>query len=143
MMAVTECRRRANKRVQRTHSRVTPLAEERKRRATRRAADAQRWADEKHREGERLERGAASLWVARVADALVSGACPSTLAPGRSTPSPVAMQHSGPVACGTVRSAGACTKQLATAHSALWAAWAGEATGGREGGGWVRRCQSN
>jgi hypothetical protein len=31
-----------NQRVQRTHSRVTPLAEERKRRATRRAADAQR-----------------------------------------------------------------------------------------------------
>jgi len=28
--------------LQRTHSRVTPLAEERKRRATRRAADAQR-----------------------------------------------------------------------------------------------------
>jgi len=34
-----------NQRVQRTHSRVTPLAEERKRRATRRAADARRWAD--------------------------------------------------------------------------------------------------
>jgi hypothetical protein len=35
----------SNRRVQRTHSRVTPLAEERKRRATRRAADAQRWTD--------------------------------------------------------------------------------------------------
>jgi hypothetical protein len=34
----------ANQRMQRTHSRVTALAEERKRRATRRAADAQRYA---------------------------------------------------------------------------------------------------
>jgi hypothetical protein len=34
-----------NPRVQRTHSRVTPLAEGRKRRATRRAADAQRYTD--------------------------------------------------------------------------------------------------
>jgi hypothetical protein len=33
-----------NQRVRRTHSRVTPLAEDRKRRAARRAADAQRWA---------------------------------------------------------------------------------------------------
>ncbi len=32
----------ANKRIQRTHSRVTPLAESRKRRATRRGAEAQR-----------------------------------------------------------------------------------------------------
>jgi len=32
--------------MQRTHSRVTPLAEERNRRAAWRAADAQRWTDE-------------------------------------------------------------------------------------------------
>jgi hypothetical protein len=35
----------SNHRIQRTHSRVTPLAEDRKRRATRRAADAERYAD--------------------------------------------------------------------------------------------------
>ncbi len=37
-----------NHRVQRTHSRVTPLAEKRKRRATRRAADAGRYATLAH-----------------------------------------------------------------------------------------------
>jgi hypothetical protein len=33
-----------NQRIQRSHTRVTPLAEKRKRRATRRAADARRYA---------------------------------------------------------------------------------------------------
>jgi hypothetical protein len=81
------------------------------------AADGERWADEKHREGERLERGAASQSVTRVGDARVSGAGSTTLAPGRCAPPPVAMQHSGPVACGTIRSAGACTQQLGSQHS--------------------------
>jgi hypothetical protein len=74
----------SNKRVNALVRPVTALAQNASAAPARPTRYAQRWADEKHREGEGLERGAASPWVARVANARVSGGCPTTLAPVQS-----------------------------------------------------------
>jgi hypothetical protein len=70
-----------NYRIKLTVRPVTSLAKDASAAPGRPAAYAGRWADEKRREGEGLERSGASPWVAGVVGALVSGAGPTEAAP--------------------------------------------------------------
>ena len=96
-----------------------PVLEERTGRATRRAADAQRWADEIKSERKTLKQGSRPRGLlsspTRSSSAprrwpsgpLRRGASPVLVARAASAPQTVGMQHSRPSSCGTVRSAGA------------------------------------